>query len=341
MDADLSLSRLNELLAAIRPLRVGVIGDFTLDGYWLADMTRSVISRETPLYPRPVIREHYSCGGAANVAWNLAALRVAQVRAFTVLGADWRGDVLRRLLADAGIEAASAITAEGWSTPFFGKVLLAAEKLKQEDARLDFVNENALSLKDEEELLTRLEASLPELDAVVVADYQANGVITPGVLDALNEMAARSGDVVFTVDSRESIGAFRDMVRKPNLLEAARWLFPGRAPAQVSLEDFAGAALHPQVDCGCPLFITLGEQGCLVIADGESHLVPAAPVAPPLDTVGAGDSFLSAMTAALAAGASAVEAAQLGHLASAVTIHKLGITGTASPDEILELAQKT
>ena len=51
----------------MRPLRVGVVGDFTLDGYWFADMTRSALSRETPLFPRPVVREHYSCGGAANV----------------------------------------------------------------------------------------------------------------------------------------------------------------------------------------------------------------------------------------------------------------------------------
>ena len=91
-------ARLSEILSAIPALRVGVVGDLTLDGYWFADMTRSVISRETPLFPRPVVREQYSCGGAANVAWNLSALRPAETRAFTVFGRDWRGELLLHAL---------------------------------------------------------------------------------------------------------------------------------------------------------------------------------------------------------------------------------------------------
>ena len=71
----LSRSRLLEILAEIHNLRVGVVGDFALDGYWHVDMTKAQISRETPLFNRPVVAESYSPGGAANVAWNLAALR--------------------------------------------------------------------------------------------------------------------------------------------------------------------------------------------------------------------------------------------------------------------------
>jgi rfaE bifunctional protein kinase chain/domain len=339
LDEFLSGERLKEILEDARELRVGVVGDFTLDGYWFADMTRSVISRETPLFPRPVVRERYSCGGAANVAWNLAALGPAEVRAFTVLGQDWRGDLLVRALREAGVDSRDALTVPGWSTPFFGKVMLTNGDLQQEDARLDFVNTAGLALDTEEELLARLEAALPELDALVVADYQAAGVITPGVLEGLNRLAAQGGQTVFTVDSRERIGQFENMLRKPNRVEAARWLFPERAPEQIGLEDFAGAALYPQVDCGCPLFITLGEKGCLVLEGGESHLVPAVPVSPPVDTVGAGDTFLAGLTIGMAAGALPVEAARLGHLAAAVTVRKLGITGAASPEEILAVSE--
>jgi sugar/nucleoside kinase (ribokinase family) len=213
--------------------------------------------------------------------------------------------------------------------------MLTHGSLQQEDARLDFVNTARLALDTEEELLSRLEAALPDLDALVIADYQAVGVITPGVLEGLNRLAAQGGPAVFTVDSRERIGQFQNMLRKPNRVEAARWLFPERPPEQIGLDDFAGAALYPQVDCGCPLFITLGESGCLVLEGGESHLVPAARVLPPVDPVGAGDAFLAALTIGMAVGALPVEAARLGHLAAAVTVRKLGITGTASPDEIL------
>jgi sugar/nucleoside kinase (ribokinase family) len=93
------------------------------------------------------------------------------------------------------------------------------------------------------------------------------------------------------------------------------------------------------VDCGCPLFITLGKDGCLVFEGGESHLVPSIPVEPPLDPVGAGDSFLAGLSAALAVKAGPLEAARLGHLAAAVTIKKLGITGAASPEEIITVSE--
>lgn len=328
-------ARLQEILTSAQKLRVGVVGDFTLDGYWTADMTRAVLSRETPLFPRPVVRERYSCGGAANIAWNLAALGLAEVRSFTVLGSDWRGDLLLRAMQDEGIDARDVILDPGWSTPFFGKVMLSAGDLEQEDARLDFVNTAGLSVQNEEDLLSRLEASLPDLDALVVADYQAQGVITPAVLDGLNRLAAGAGQVVFTVDSRERIGQFTDMIRKPNAIEAARWLFPDRSPDLVGVADFVETALYPQVDCGCPLFITLGADGCLVISGGESHRVPALPVPPPIDTVGSGDTFLAALTTALASGAEPLEAAGFAQLAAAVTIRKLGITGAASPAEIL------
>lgn len=344
MDEFLPLPRLEQILTRVRALRAGVVGDFTLDGYWFADMTRSTLSRETPLFPRPVVREQYSCGGAANVAWNLAALGAADVRAFTVLGNDWRGGLLIQVLREAGVDPRGVLAAPGWITPFFGKVILQADRLQQEDARLDFINTQPLSPESETALLARIEAALPELDVLVVADYQAVGVIPPRVLQGLNDLARRFPQVIFAVDSRERIGSFTNMVLKPNDVEAARWLFPGRPAAQVGVDELAGAALRMQAECagaggrGCPLFITMGERGCLVAAGGESRLVPAVPVPPPIDPVGAGDTFLSALALALAAGASPAEAARLGHLAAAVTIRKLGITGAASPEEVLAVA---
>jgi sugar/nucleoside kinase (ribokinase family) len=61
------------------------------------------------------------------------------------------------------------------------------------------------------------------------------------------------------------------------------------------------------------------------------------PLPPPVDPVGAGDTFISALAACLAAGASPVEAGQVAVLASAVSVCKLHVTGTASPAEILEM----
>src|SRR5690606_7366694 len=58
-----------------------------------------------------------------------------------------------------------------------------------------------------------------------------------------------------------------------------------------------------------------------------------------IDTVGAGDSYLSGVAAALAAGYSIETAAELGNFVAGVTIQKLYQTGTASPDEIMKIAE--
>jgi rfaE bifunctional protein kinase chain/domain len=326
-----------KLLDALKTTRIGVLGDFTLDGYWYADMTRSQLSRETPLFPRPVARETYSNGGAANVAWNLCDLGLGEVHAFTVLGADWRGQLLRQSLAAAGVRMDSVVTAADWLTPFFGKVILTSGEIQQEDSRLDFINTRPLPEEALAALLQAVERLLPGLNGLVLADYQAEGVLAGRAAGAVSQLASRHAGKVCIVDSRDRIASFPGMVLKPNDLEAARLLLPGRSPAEVSLDELAGAGLERQRGLRLPLFITLGGRGCLVIAGGSAAHVPGVTVPPPLDTVGAGDTFLAAAAGGLAAGASALEAACLANMAAAVTVRKLHVTGTASPQEILDL----
>ena len=335
MTATLTMARLQELLAACRPLRIAVIGDFNLDAYWYADMALAELSREAPLYNRPVVRETYTPGGAANVAWNLADLGVGKVYALTVLGQDWRYDLLAGALSAAGVCMDFVQTWPGRLTPLFGKVMLQARGLQQEDARLDFVNVKPLAVEAEEELLATLERLLPELDGLVVADYHADGLISPAVRAALSALAAAHERPVCVVDSRSHIGGFSGMVLKPNRLEAAAILCPGPDPASVPLADLIAAGRRLQAENGRPLYITLGSEGCLVLAGGEPLTLPTRPAPPPCDPVGAGDTFLSALTAGLAAGAAPWEAGALANLASGVTVRKLHVTGTATPDEIL------
>ena len=83
--------------------------------------------------------------------------------------------------------------------------------------------------------------------------------------------------------------------------------------------------------------MTLGAGGSIWADASDSTWVAGVPVTPPVDTVGAGDCFLSALTAGLAARCSSVEAMRLANLASAVVVKKLGTTGTATPKEILDL----
>ena len=67
--------------------------------------------------------------------------------------------------------------------------------------------------------------------------------------------------------------------------------------------------------------------------------IPAIRWDGPVDTVGAGDSFMAGFSYALAADVDLVTAAEFGNLCSAVTIRKLNQTGAPSPDELRALVQ--
>jgi rfaE bifunctional protein kinase chain/domain len=336
MWGNLKRSRLEDLLAACSSVKIGVVGDFALDGYWYADMSQSELSREAPLFNHPVVRETYSAGGAANVAANLASLGVRETRAYTVFGRDWRGDLLSQVLNDLGVRLDAIETQPGWSTPFFGKVILMGFGNQQEDARVDFINTDPLTEETISSFLDKIESSLTELDGLIVADYLENGVLGARVTESLNRMAEEHRDVIFAVDSRNRIDQFRSMVIKPNEVEVARAFFPEHDPHSIELDELAQMGLDIQSRSGRPVYITLGEAGSLVCCPPDSVRIEAIPVPPPLDTVGAGDTFVAALTTGLASGASPVEAGCLATLATAVNIRKLGMTGTASQAEILE-----
>jgi rfaE bifunctional protein kinase chain/domain len=338
MNIPISRARLEQILSEVKNLTLGVVGDFTLDGYWYADMEQSQLSRETATFPRPVIRETYSLGGAANTAWNLSALGVGAVWGFSVIGDDWRGNILRDLLASVNIQTSGLINQAGRQTPFYGKVMLTAVgRCTQEDARLDFINNHPLSPEIEDALLSALEISLLKMDGLIIADYQPAGVITARVTRGLLKFAGNYSKKPFVVDSRERAGEFRQLILKPNDTEAARLFFPERNLASVELSDLWQAALQHNQRTGHPIIITRGEQGCLVAADGECIPLPGVHLHPPVDPVGAGDAFLASFTAAIAGGAHPIEAACLANLSAAVTVTKIGVTGTASPAEILAL----
>jgi phosphoglycolate phosphatase-like HAD superfamily hydrolase len=144
--------------------------------------------------------------------------------------------------------------------------------------------------------------------------------------------------VPFLTDSREFSDSYDGAMRKINDREALRlggreW--EGEAP--VSLEDAERAAAELSTRWGTTLFLTRGSRGILVREGGTSRVVPGLQIIGRIDTVGAGDTALAGIAAALAAGRGATEAAELGNFAAGVTVQKLFTTGTASPAEVLAI----
>jgi bifunctional ADP-heptose synthase (sugar kinase/adenylyltransferase) len=98
------------------------------------------------------------------------------------------------------------------------------------------------------------------------------------------------------------------------------------------------------VDCGSrlyeknghPVFVTMGAEGIMTFGGKGVTVVPTEDVPRPYDICGAGDSVAASVASSLAAGADEVEAAFIGNITAGTTIRKIGMTGTATPEEVLE-----
>ena len=319
------------ILDAIRGVRVCMIGDLCLDVYWLADMKKSRLSRETPHHPLPVTQERFALGGGGNVVANLAALGVADVRPLSVIGKDWRAYLLRGCLDSAGISDAGVLTDEARVTPCYCKPLRAGiSDVIYEDPRLDFENDQALLPETERRLLRALDDAAAGTDIIAVCDQLDCGVITPAIRARLCEIA-QSKPVV--VDSRDRIGLFASVIIKPNDVEAA-------AATGLPTDEPEAAAIQLSNQNGAPVIVTTGASGAIWCEAGKPVRVPAKRVPPPVDPVGAGDTFLAAFCAAYAAGIDGARAVSFANHACAVTVKKIDMTGTATPQELLQTADE-
>jgi len=317
----------------MREVRVGVVADAALDVYWDADMTLSVLARENPHHILPIVRERPAPGGGCHAAACAAALG-GPTWQLAVLGDDWRGRELARLLPDDGVSTDFLLVSPERVTNAFCKPLrYGLCEVVYEDPHLYFENRTPTPPAVEAALLERLDILLGQVDAVLAADYHVYGMLTAPLRERLCA-AGRAGMPVM-VDSRTRIADYHNVILKPNELEAAIAAGLTINTQEASLEQLEAIALELARKNEATVCLTLGARGCLWAEGGAARHIPTRPAPPPVDIVGAGDAFAAACLAALAAGADGSEAATIGHLAAGVVVRKIGVTGTASPEEIL------
>lgn len=327
----MSEAAFREVLARFGGLSICVVGDLFLDRYFDIDAALDEPSVETGLTAYQVVRTRAYPGAGGNVANNLAALGVARVAALTVIGLDGEGYELKKCLDAAGIDRSLVIESEERSTPLYGKPMRREKgRAPRELNRIDIKNRGRLGRDVEKEVIDRLSAAMRTFDAFIIADQVSEadcGVITARVRRRLSQLAAAHPKKVFFADSRERISLFRNVVIKPNRMEAAAAFGGGlRRPG---LTRIAQGAIEMSRRTGRAVYVTLGGEGCLAVHDGVASHIPTYAPTGPIDIVGAGDAFASAATAALAAGASCEEAGLTGNLAASITIEQIGVCGTA------------
>lgn len=190
------------------------------------------------------------------------------------------------------------------------------------------------------ELLARLEAGLRDLDVVLINEQVMRGIHNSGFFcERLGQLIARHPDRRFILDSRHFSDAYPGAIRKINDKEAARLCGLARKPNEaVSDEDACKAAEMLYARFKRPVFITLGRRGVVVCDNKGVQEIPGLQAAGRTDPVGAGDSMLAGIAAALAVGRDNLTAAMLGNFVAGVTVQKVFTTGTATPAEIVAVS---
>lgn len=334
----LTKKEVREITDRIRSCKIGIIGDFCVDIYWHADMTLSELSRETPHYPLPVTAEKTSMGAGGNVAANLSALCPEKIYALSLIGDDWRGMLLRELIRKNGISDEYIIETEGRFTNAYCKPMRhGISATVYEDPRLDFENRCPINEETEERVIKYLHSLAEKVDVLCVADQFRYGIVTDRVREEIIALAKKGLTVI--CDSRYNIGKYTDCILKPNEVECWRAVFGDDGFINASEEEFLKAADSLATKNNAKVFCTLGANGSYVTDGKESHRIGAKKLEGELDICGAGDTSLSAFSLAVTAKAPLEKAAALAGLASAVTVKKIGMTGTATAEEIKNIAE--
>jgi bifunctional ADP-heptose synthase (sugar kinase/adenylyltransferase) len=330
---------IEQILGRLPSFTVGVLGDLFLDRYLDLDATLTEPSLETGLDAYQVVRVRSVPGAAGTVVNNLAALGVGRIIPYALIGEDGEGYELRQALGKLPAVDASCIFA--WPdrrTPTYTKPMLYRPgEPARELNRLDVKNRTVLPLEAERKILNALAGTWSRLDALLVLDQVSEadcGVVTQRVRERLTEWGENQPDKWILADSRERIGLFRALTVKPNARECVRAV----SGSETDPTDIAACAARLAQRCSRPVFCTCGERGILVAdprrPEVPPRLVPAYPLAGPIDPVGAGDSTSAALICALAARATLEQAAAFGNLVASITVQQIGTTGTASPEQV-------
>jgi rfaE bifunctional protein kinase chain/domain len=329
---------LKKILKSITKSKIGIIGDFCLDVYWHINDAKSEISVETNLATRAVEIQKYSLGGAGNVASNIHAMRVENIHVFGVIGTDPFGLHMKTLMNEKKINTDGLLVQnDKWSTHVYVKPISKGE----EENRIDFGNYNTLSEETVHNLISSLREKASELDVVIVNQQVITGIHNSHLFrNELQKVIDEFKNTVFILDSRHFGGEYKNVIHKINAYEATTLCgFQYKPDDFISLNETQNAMKKLYKKWNKPIFVTRGNRGCLIVDANGTYEIPGLHLTGKLDTVGAGDSMLSGIVTCLASGYTPQTAATFGNFVAGVTVQKLYITGTASPEEIMQIGE--
>ncbi|WP_430460865.1 bifunctional D-glycero-beta-D-manno-heptose-7-phosphate kinase/D-glycero-beta-D-manno-heptose 1-phosphate adenylyltransferase HldE [Thalassolituus sp. LLYu03] len=297
--------------------RVLVFGDVMLDRYWTGPTSR--ISPEAPVPVVKIQDVENRAGGAGNVALNIATLG-SGVDLLGITGADENASALSGMLEQSRV---SCHFLQHPTHPTITKLRIMSRH--QQLIRLDF--EEAFDATDLTSLYGTFDERVANAGVVILSDYGKGALSNPQRLIS----AAQRHNVPVLVDPKGTdFERYRGATLiTPNLSEFEAVVGVCKdddtlvANARTLISDFDLQAV----------LVTRSEKGMtLVQRDQEPFHLPAR-AREVYDVTGAGDTVISVLAAALAAGKDLQQATALANTAAGIVVGKLG-TATVSTEEL-------
>jgi D-glycero-beta-D-manno-heptose-7-phosphate kinase len=322
------LEALRGTVARFAGRRILVLGDLMLDRYLWGRVDR--ISPEAPVPVVEIERETLALGGAGNVAANLQALGALPVLV-GVVGEDDDGERLLETLAARGVETAGIVRDRSRPTTVKTRIVAHAQQVVRADREVR--GDVAGAALDA--LLARLDVGIAGCAGMVVSDY-GKGVITLRTLEH-GLGAARRSRLAVSVDPKEShIDAYRGVtILTPNQHEAG-YMQGRRIVDDASLKE-VGWGLQKRLDAEAVL-VTRGAEGMSLFEKGGRYTALPTVAREVYDVTGAGDTVVSAVAVALAAGADYPTASYIANHAAGIVIREVGTTACTPAQLLASLA---
>lgn len=304
--------------------QVLVVGDLMLDRYWQGPTSR--ISPEAPVPIVKVEQHEDRPGGAANVALNVTALG-AGVSLVGLVGDDEAGIALEKQLQSARVNCAFSKT-DGEPTITKLRVISRHQQL----IRLDF--EEPFSSDYGEQVVNATTPLLANVGVLVLSDYGK------GTLSDCQRLVreAKAQNVAVLVDPKGcDFTRYRGAtLLTPNLSEFEAIVGVCKTEDELVTR---GQALVKTLELDA-LLVTRSEQGMTLIRANKEELHFPARAREVFDVTGAGDTVISTLAAALAAGEDLPNAVALSNIAASIVVGKLGTAAISAPELRREVSKE-
>jgi D-beta-D-heptose 7-phosphate kinase/D-beta-D-heptose 1-phosphate adenosyltransferase len=316
--------KLSLKVKALAYAKVLCFGDVMLDRF-----VEGSVSRISPESPTPVFkyeRENLFPGGAANVARNICALG-GVCTLIGVVGHDAAAVTLAQSIARNSDVKSIMVTAEDRPTTVKTRFVVRGQHMLRVDQEVNA----AISPACERMCLDAIAEHLPSHDVLILSDY-AKGLLTDKLAREAIALAHNLNKMVVVDPKSDNLTKYAHAtIITPNAKETQQ--ASGIYPDSDAKAKEAGRLCLERSQAGAML-ITRSEQGMTLVTRDGTVLHIVSQVREVFDVVGAGDTVIATLGAALACGLPMTESAYLANTAAGVAVGKRG-TATVSPDELV------